>query len=311
MSKHISEARTETVVLELLRIRGWSTEPPPKGQLLRRNEYKGYSHLASIFAGWSKSQGGGDAYPDLLLVDEKTLEPLMVIETKADETRLNAAITDACNFYGSACLKSGHNVIAIGIAGSDASNIKIEVRRFINSGWHPITYNKSPISWIPSPDDIRKLAADPALSDLSPTVPDYAVLADKANEINRILRECGIKDDRRPACIGAIMLALWKAKGNIRKDPEFILFDINKACQSAFKHAGKPEQAESLRVDEQNTKLAQRAWQIINILKALNIATFTAEHDYLGQLYETFFRYTGRNTIGQYFTPPPFDTIHG
>ena len=29
----------------------------------------------------------------------------------------------------------------------------------------------------------------------------------------------------------------------------------------------------------------------------------TAEHDYLGQLYETFFRYTGGNTIGQYFTP--------
>jgi type I restriction enzyme M protein len=27
------------------------------------------------------------------------------------------------------------------------------------------------------------------------------------------------------------------------------------------------------------------------------------EHDYLGQLYETFFRYTGGNTIGQYFTP--------
>lgn len=38
-------------------------------------------------------------------------------------------------------------------------------------------------------------------------------------------------------------------------------------------------------------------------MERLNVTVLTAEHDYLGQLYETFFRYTGGNTIGQYFTP--------
>ena len=33
------------------------------------------------------------------------------------------------------------------------------------------------------------------------------------------------------------------------------------------------------------------------------MATASFAHDYLGQLYETFFRHTGANTIGQYFTP--------
>ena len=67
--------------------------------------------------------------------------------------------------------------------------------------------------------------------------------------------------------------------------------------------AGKPDLAKSLRVDEANDKLKQKARRIATILERLNVTVLTAEHDYLGQLYETFFRYTGGNTIGQYFTP--------
>ena len=59
----------------------------------------------------------------------------------------------------------------------------------------------------------------------------------------------------------------------------------------------------SLHVDEANEKLAVKARRIISILERLNVSVLTAEHDYLGQLYETFFRYAGGNTIGQYFTP--------
>ena len=44
-------------------------------------------------------------------------------------------------------------------------------------------------------------------------------------------------------------------------------------------------------------------YAIVSILERLNVSVLTAEHDYLGQLYETFFQYTGANTIGQFFTP--------
>jgi len=97
-------------------------------------------------------------------------------------------------------------------------------------------------------------------------------------------------------------LALWHSP-NLRKDPENILADINRACEQAFWRAGKTQIAKSLHVDEANEKLAVKARRIINILERLNVPALNAEHDYLGQLYETFFRYAGGNTIGQYFTP--------
>ena len=99
------------------------------------------------------------------------------------------------------------------------------------------------------------------------------------------------------------MLALWHSKGEVRRDPSVILRDINSACRDAFVAAGKPELAKSLRVDEANFKLREKARRIATILERLNITVLTAEHDYLGQLYEAFFRYTGGNSIGQYFTP--------
>ena len=139
--------------------------------------------------------------------------------------------------------------------------------------------------------------------DLLPIVPSNAVLAEKADLINRILREAAIKDEYRPAHVGAMMLALWHSKGNIRKGSDFILGDVNDACQKAFAAAGKIELGKVLRLPEANQKLALTAWEILATLEKLNVVTAVFDHDYLGQLYETFFRYTGGNTIGQYFTP--------
>ena len=135
------------------------------------------------------------------------------------------------------------------------------------------------------------------------SVPSAEVLATFADEINRLLRESNVNDRSRPSVVGACMLALWQSKGDIRKDPQNILADINQACEKAFWNAGKPILAKSLHVDEANEKLAIKTRRIISILERLNVSGLTAEHDYLGQLYETFFRYTGGNTIGQYFTP--------
>jgi type I restriction-modification system DNA methylase subunit len=96
---------------------------------------------------------------------------------------------------------------------------------------------------------------------------------------------------------------MWQSKGMIRRDPKFVLKDINIECEKAFKTAKKPILAKSLHIDEANKKLANSAWKIISTLEKLNVVGAAFAHDYLGHLYETFFRYTGGNTIGQYFTP--------
>lgn len=304
MPKHQSEKRTEDTIIDLLYIQGWPTSKPPKGNVIRQNEYKAFSALTSIFKGRSKKKGtkkSGDAYPDFLLVS-KDIIPLCVIEAKADEGDIDKALADA-QHYGQCCIDSGHNVIAIGVAGQEKTMIALHVSKHTTNGWQDIVYSGNHISWIPNAKDIERLLASPGLLDLTPIVPQPEVLAKKADFINRILREAHIKDEYRPAVVGATILALWESKGKIRRDPGYVLLDINTSCARAFDKAGKPILAKSLYVDEANSHLAGSAWQIIAELEKLNVVNGSLDHDYLGQLYETFFRYTGGNTIGQYFTP--------
>lgn len=303
MAKHLSETRTEDLIRDLLFIQGWSVKRPPKGNLMRQNEYKDFSHLNEIFKGHSKSSGVGDAYPDFLVVDKDTQNPQIVIEAKANKKDFDKAVSEACNDYGSACIKSGYSVIAIGIAGQEETGILVGVFKHNKKGWEQITYAGNPISWIPTPLDLSRLIPDPGFMDLIPIVPNPEVLANKGNLINRILREASVKDEYRPAYVGAMMLGLWESAGSISRIPGRILIDINQYCEQAFERSGKSELSKSLRVDVANTKLASSAWQILAELEKLNVVSASFDHDYLGQLYETFFRYTGGNTIGQYFTP--------
>ncbi len=302
MAKHLSETRTETMALDLLSIQGWTTSKPPKGSVVRQNEYKTFEHLDEIFKGKGKQGKGGDAYPDFLIIDSKTRIPQMVVEAKADEKNLDKAISEARE-YAEACMEQGHNVIAVGVAGQEETGISISVSKHLHGKWEEVVYQGAPISWIPTPEDVVELLAALPKLDLTPIIPKPEVLANKADFINRILREAAVKDEYRPAYVGAMMLAMWQSKGTLRRDPDNVLNDINQACKDAFEASGKKELAKSLYVDAANEKLAASAWQIIATLEKLNVVSASYAHDYLGQLYETFFRYTGGNTIGQYFTP--------
>ena len=299
----VAEVRTEHLLTELLLSQGWDVRRPPAGELLRQQEYKDYSHLFDAFRGRSKGGGKGDALPEAVLIDRETLQPMAVIEAKASAKDLETAIREVTEEYGRACIDAGYSPLAIAVAGTTEDDFAVRVFKWTGRKWLPATYEGNPINWIPNRTDVDRLRAGSGSPELRPSVPPPDVLAARADEINRLLRESDIKDELRPAVVGAIMLAIWQSKGNIRKDPEFILSDLNAACAAAFWKAQKPELSKSLRVDEENSTLAVKARRIVSILERFNISVLTAEHDYLGQLYETFFRYTGGNTIGQYFTP--------
>jgi predicted RNA methylase len=301
VTKHLSERPTEDIVLDLLQIQGWLTALPPKGNLLRQNQYKNFSELAAIFKGKSKS-GKGDGYPDFLVISETTSQPKIVIETKADEKQIDAAFREAC-FYADACFEQGHAVLAVGVAGQEKQGIAVRVGKRVGATWERLVYNAAPISWIPTPSDITRLFIDQERINLAPIVPRLEILQEKAEYMNGVLREAHVKDEYRPAYIGAMMLALWQSRGSIQRDPAMVLHQINIVCQQAFERGGKAELARSLHIDEANTRLANTAWKILITLETLNVVAVAVDHDYLGQLYEQFFRYTGGNTIGQYFTP--------
>jgi type I restriction enzyme M protein len=299
--KRNSERRAEHLLNDLLASQGWDIRRPPVGDVLFQHEYKSYPELNELLAKASK-KGAGSGVPEAILIDPETSVPIAVIETKPSVKQINQAITEAQD-YAAALSEGGWRVLAIGLAGTSDEEFELRVSKRVGTSWKLITYDNHPINWIPTRADFERIAVPSGPTEIRPTVPPLEVLAARADEINRLLREARIKDEFRPAVVAAIMLALWNSKGEIRRDPRYILRDINEACRDAFIKAGKADLAKSLRVDEANDKLKEKARRIATILERLNVTVLTAEHDYLGQLYEAFFRYTGGNTIGQYFTP--------
>ena len=297
----LSEQRARTVTKELLSFRRWDLRPVSSGgQLLEEAEYLAYPSLRSIFEKKSKT-GSGIGKPDFLLVDSaKSLRPLVVIDTKASAKDLAVSMRDT-EHYGNAIHQAGQQVLSVAVAGGEKQICAVKVTRRVGEQWKPLTLHNEDIDWIPSPEQSAKILSLDGRTEVAAECPTDAVLADQATRLNEILRECKIKDEYRPVYAATFMLALWF--GEVVTDSNVVLEAINSNASKALKTAQKGELSQSLRVDTENEDLAQRAWQIIDILKKLNIRSFLHEHDYLGQLYETFFRYTGGNTIGQYFTP--------
>lgn len=297
-----SERRSEHLLNDLLISQGWDLRRPPQGDVIYQREYRAFVELSEGLLRASK-KGVGPGIPEAILMDRFSLKPLAVIETKGSIAESGKAIIEAQN-YADALWGDDWTPLAIGLAGTSDEEFRLLVyKRSNGSKWEPVTYEGRPIGWIPTRADLERVAMPRGPRDIRPTVPPLEVLAARADEINRLLREARIKDEYRPAVVAAVMLALWHSKGQIRRDPNYILRDINESCRDAFVKSGKADLAKSLRVDEANDNLKEKARRIATILERLNVAVLTAEHDYLGQLYETFFRYTGGNTIGQYFTP--------
>lgn len=301
-AKGVSERRSEHLLNDLLVSQGWELRRPPNGDMLFQNEYRSYPELAQALSGASKS-GRGRGVPEAIILNRATLQPFAVIEVKPLTSNLAQAVSEA-EGYADALWSDGSHPVAIALAGTSDDEFRLRVSKKVNSSWQVVTYDDHPISWIPTRADLERLTMLGSPTELRRvSIPPPEVLASRADEINRLLRESGIKDEFRPAVVGAIMLALWQSRGDIRKDPAYILSDINQACAQAFWNAHKPDLAKSIRVDEANADLAINSRRIVSILERLNVTVLTAEHDYLGHLYEAFFRYTGGNTIGQYFTP--------
>lgn len=296
-----SERRAERLLDDLLTSQGWDERKPPRGDLYLQHEYRADKALEEALSRASKT-GEGAGIPEAILMDSESGSPLAVIETKAEAEDIDIALAEA-EGYGHALIDHGFSSLAIGLAGTDDAEFRLRISKWDVENWVAVTYDGHPINWIPSKDDCRRLVAEGAQAEIRPSVPPVEVLAEKADEINRLLREADIKDEFRPSHVAAVMLALWRTRGDIRRAPRRILRDVNDGCRDAFMEAGKAGLANSIRVDEANRKLGDRAPRIATILERLNVTVLTAEHDYLGQLYETFFRYTGGNTIGQYFTP--------
>ena len=124
-------------------------------------------------------------------------------------------------------------------------------------------------------------------------------------KFNHLMYKVHITNTKRPAVIGALMLALWRAgKYSGKLDtPEQITSHAVQYCEEAFAHANDPQLAETL-VNELKVMLTQRdgpktAKNILDDLRFLGVgvhrtsdgADTSLSADFLGQLYEVRFSF--------------------
>ena len=145
-----------------------------------------------------------------------------------------------------------------------------------------------------------------------------------AKKFNELFREAHVKDEKRPAVVGAIMLALWyaqKHKLSFRETPQEIITDVQDYCQKAFEEAEPRQMAmgkvlssvlDSLKTKQRPGDVAlastkdkkgkgkdkgisfgEAVLKIFKDLKKLGVGNAQKSTDFLGQLYEHFFTYTG------------------
>ena len=219
--RHSSERRSEHLLNDLLVSQGWDLRRPPQGDLVLQHEYRAFPELAEALARASKS-GKGFGVPEAILIDSDSSAPIAVIEAKRAVSEETKAIEEA-QFYADSLFDAGWHPLAIGLAGTSDEEFRLGVSKRTKSGkWKPVTYEGYAIGWIPTRADLERVATPSGPTDIRPTVPPLEVLAARANEINRLLREARIKDEYRPAVVAAVMLALWRSRGEIRRDPKYI-----------------------------------------------------------------------------------------
>jgi type I restriction enzyme M protein len=212
-AKRLSERRAEHLLNDLLVSQGWDLRRPPQGDLLLQHEYRSNIELAEALAKASK-KGDGPGVPEAILIDRKSAAPLAVIEAKRSISEIDRAMSEAQS-YANALWDANWRPLAIALAGSSDDEFKLHVSKRVGTKWKPVTYDGYPIGWVPTAADLERIARPGGPTEIRPTIPPLEVLAARADEINRLLRESRIKDELRPAVVAAIMLGLWYSKGDL------------------------------------------------------------------------------------------------
>ena len=187
LAKRNSERRSEHLLNDLLDSQGWDRRRPPHGDLLFQHEYKSNPELAEALAKASK-KGGGPGVPEAIIMDRTSNSPIAVIEAKGDASEIAKALNEAQG-YADALWDARWQPLAIGLAGTSDDEFELRICKRVGTKWKHVTYDGHPIGWIPTRADLERIATPNGPTEIRPTVPPLEILAARAEEINRLLRE--------------------------------------------------------------------------------------------------------------------------
>ena len=91
--------------------------------------------------------------PEAILIDRESSAPIAVGQTKHTASEIDSAMTEAQDYAG-ALHHDNQRPLAVGLAGTSEDGFKLRVSKRVGSNWELITYDKNPISWIPTRADL-------------------------------------------------------------------------------------------------------------------------------------------------------------
>lgn len=280
-------------------LRGWSvTHPSRGGDCLEEQEIMGFF----------PELGLGRERPDFLFCLGG--QPIMVIETKNEISKIDIALTEAIAYSETINKSRKYRIpIAVGVAGEDEHGCSVMLRFLKGSSWVPLTSRGYEITSIPSRREVE-LAIEAGDATTTVSVPSATEFIDAAIELSHILRLAKVEAPLRPRVIGAIVLAMYQGEPDTRGENP--LQSINTLVCEAIEESVDLQAQKKIRLKEalqllgsDYERLSPFIFRIICLLKRLNIrAVLQTDTDFLGLFYEAFLRYGyDNNALGIVFTP--------
>ena len=294
-----AESRCRYLIRNIAQTKGWNIQHPFKGgNFLEEQEITDY------FGDF----GLNKEKPDFVICKDYT--PLIVVEAKNDEKKINEAVTEAIG-YANAINKYGKFFIKVivGVAGEEDNGYIFETRYLDKNIWVPLTSRGFALTSFPSVFEIdTAISSNNGTTEVS--VPKTSDYIETAIELSKILRAAKIEPSLRPKVLGAVITALYQGEielGN-KKELDSINSLVEEAIKSTdhFNEDKKKLLTETLKLPNADySRLAPKMGKIVFILKNLNIKSILqTDTDFLGLLYEAFIRYGyDNNSLGIVFTP--------
>jgi len=282
-----SKQRVEGVVEDLLSEQWWLMD-----RSLRREDH---SHARNIHPILLHADIAEIRRPSLLFYDGSPHIPQMIVDIATEIADPSEVFKRACDDFGRICHAHGFPVIAVAVAVDELAGLNIGVRKLRDGEWQRVHDGSEPIDWIPTPDDVEALLADPEAMEVALTVPDSAILSKKAREVDRLFHRVGVDRALRPIYVTVVMVALAHAPDRIRQDPDHVLRDVNREVQRAFEEVGQGKLASHLALDEGSAGLADAASRVLALLERLNLAAIQRKYCHVRPIHEPLIHYLTRN----------------
>ncbi|MEA5620608.1 N-6 DNA methylase [Cronbergia sp. UHCC 0137] len=294
-----AESRARYYIRQEANKRGWNIAHVSRGgDFLEENEIEAY--FPNIGLSGTK--------PDFLICFNH--EPLIIVEAKNEPSKIDQAIREAIEYAEAINSTQKYNIkFAVGAAGQEDTGFIVGVKYKTNDGWFTLTSSQQELTTIPSKKEVElAILADNGTTNVS--VPAAAEFVDAAIEISIILRAAKVEASLRPKVIGAITLAMYQGKVDLKK--ESTLTSINNLSSQAINDSydiskdKKNKLIDALHLSGTDfDRLSPYIGRIVSILLRLNVrSVLQTDVDFLGMFYEAFLRYGyDNNALGIVFTP--------